>query len=145
MLATVLSSRRAVLGALLAWPVLAAADPPTLALLTKLAARMSDNNLPGSIDLFAKTMPGYGDLAANLGALTANYDVSCTIEIRDESGDATHRQAETEWFLQIKSKQQDGPTERRNQVVKITTALIGDKWRITSLEPMSLLAPPQVR
>ncbi len=140
-----LSSRRSVLLALAAIPLAGAEDPPTLALLTKLAARLSDNNLPGSIDLFAKTMPGYGDLAANLGALTANYDVACTIEIREESGDATHRQAETEWFLQIKSKQQDGPTDRRNQVVKVNTALIRDKWRITSMEPMSLLTPPQVR
>jgi len=106
---------------------------------------LSDNNLPGVLEAFAKTMPGYGNLVANLGALTAQYDVICVIEIQEESGDETRRKAETEWFLQIKSKQDEGPTERRTNTVRIATERIAGKWRITSMQPQSLLVPPQIR
>ena len=117
----------------------------TLKLLTQLASRLTDGNLPGSLEAFAKTMPGYGDVSADLGALAAQYDVICVIEIREESGDEARRTADTEWFLQLRSKEENGPTERRTTAVKIVTAKSGGKWRITSLEPRSFLAPPQVR
>jgi hypothetical protein len=119
--------------------------PSTLKLLTNLSAKLSDNNFPGAVDAFAATMPGYSDVVANLGALANQYDVICVIEIKDESGDETRRKAETEWFLQLKSKQESGPTERRTVTVRISTERVKGKWRITSLEPRSALAPPEVR
>jgi hypothetical protein len=119
--------------------------PSTLKLLTDLSAKLSDNNFPGAVDAFAATMPGYSDVVANLGALANQYDVICVIEIKDESGDETRRKAETEWFLQLKSKQESGPTERRTVTVRISTERVKGKWRITSLEPRSALAPPEVR
>lgn len=139
-----LNTRRAFL-ALCAVALQAEQDPPTLKLLTNLAAKLSDGNLPGVLEAFAKTMPGYGDVVANLGALTSQYDVICVIEIKDESGDEARRKAETEWFLQMKSKQDEGPTERRTTTVRLTTERIAGKWRITAMEPLTLLAPPQVR
>ena len=139
-----LSSRRAFLA--LAAVALHAADDdaPTLALLTRLAARLSDGNSTGAIDTFAKTMPGYGDVVRNLDALTAQYDIICVIEIREESGDDSHRQAETDWFLQIKSKQENGPTDRRNAPVRIGTERVAGRWRIISMEPRSLLDLPRI-
>jgi hypothetical protein len=119
--------------------------PSTLKLLTDLSAKLSDNNFPGAVDAFAATMPGYSDVVANLGALANQYDVICVIEIKDESGDETRRKAETEWFLQLKSKQESGPTERRTVTVRISTERVKGKWRITSIEPRSVLAPPEVR
>ena len=119
--------------------------PSTLKLLTDLSAKLSDNNFPGTMDVFAATMPGYAEVVANLGALANQYDVICVIEIKEESGDEARRKAETEWFLQLKSKQDGGPTERRTVTVQVTTERVKNKWRITSLEPRSVLAPPQVR
>ena len=119
--------------------------PSTLKLLTDLSAKLSDNNFPGAVDAFAATMPGYAEVVANLGALANQYDVICVIEIKEESGDEARRKAETEWFLQLKSKQDGGPTERRTVTVRVTTERMKGKWRITSLEPRSVLAPPQVR
>ena len=119
--------------------------PSTLKLLTDLSAKLSDNNFPGAVDAFAVTMPGYAEVVANLGALANQYDVICVIEIKEESGDEARRKAETEWFLQLKSKQEGGPTERRTVTVRVTTERIKSKWRITTLEPRSVLAPPQVR
>ena len=142
-----LVSRRSFLGALTI--VLRGADGEssnsTLKLLTQLASRLTDGNLPGALDAFAKTMPGYGDVSADFGALAGQYDVICVIEIREESGDEAKRTADTEWFLQLRSKEENGPTERRTTAVKIVTAKSGGKWRITSLEPRSFLAPPQIR
>ncbi len=118
---------------------------PTLKLLANLAAKLSDGNLPGALEAFANTMPGYQNLVADLGALTSQYDVICVIEIREESGDEARRKADTEWFLQIKSKQDEGPTDRRTVTVKIATGLVKGKWRIIGMEPLAMLAPPQVR
>lgn len=118
---------------------------PTLKLLTNFAAKLSDGNLPGALDTFANTMPGYQNLVADLGALTSQYDLICVIEIREESGDEARRKADTEWFLQIKSKQDEGPTERRTVTVKVVTGMVKGKWRITEMAPLSMLAPPQVR
>ncbi len=118
--------------------------PPTLELLTSLAARLSSGNQPGALESFANTMPGYQDLVANIGALTAQYDILCVIEIRDESGDDLRRKAETEWFLELRSMEENGPTERRQQVVRISTEKLKGKWRITGLNPRSILDPPRV-
>ena len=144
MAATGLSSRRAFL-AFAAAALQAADDSSTLDLLTKLAARLSDGNSTGAIDPFSKNIPGYGDVVRNLDALASQYEIICTIEIREEFGDEAHRKTETEWFLQLKSKQQDGPTARRNSVVRIETQRASGKWRITSMEPRTLLDPPQVQ
>ena len=143
------SSRRVFL-ALCAMALQAEEPTSTLKLLTDLSAKLSDNNFPGAVDAFAATMPGYGEVVANLGALANQYDVICVIEIKEESGDEARRKAETEWFLQLKSKQEGGPTERRTVTVQMTTERVATKgtkykWRITSLEPRSVLAPPQVR
>ena len=139
-----LNTRRVFLALGAAAALRGADDAPTLALLTKLAARLSDGNLPGALDAFSNTMPGYGDLAKNVDALTAQYDIICVIEIREESGDEKRRKADTEWFVQLKSRLEDGPTARRTTVVQIATERFVDKWRITSMEPQSLLAPPPV-
>ena len=120
-------------------------NAPTLKLLTHLASTLSDSNLPGVLEAFSKSMPGYGELAANLGALTNQYDVICTIEIREESGNDTRRKADTEWFVQMKSKQDEGPTERRTVAVQLTTERIAGKWRIVTMQPQSVLAPPRIR
>ncbi len=136
-------SRRAFV-ALTALSLRAADTPPTLALLTKLAARLSDNNITGAADAFSKDMPGYGDVIRNLDALTSQYDIICVIEINEESGDDTHRKAETEWFLQLRSKQENGPTERRNAKIHLETGRSGDSWKITSMEPRTLLSPPNI-
>ncbi len=119
--------------------------PSTLKLLTGLAAKLSDGNLPGALDAFSHTMPGYQSLSADLSAITNQYDVICVIEIREETGDDSQRKADTEWFLQLKSKQDSGPTDRRTVPVKLVTARVKGKWRITAMEPRSVLAPPQVR
>jgi len=141
---TGLNSRRVFL-ALCAMALHGEQTPSTLKLLTDLSAKLSDNNFPGAVDAFAVTMPGYAEVVANLGALANQYDVICVIEIKEESGDEARRKAETEWFLQLKSKQDGGPTERRTVTVRVTTERIKSKWRITTLEPRSVLAPPQVR
>jgi len=139
------SSRRFFLGLCVSLTLRADEGLSTLKLVTNLAAKLSDGNLPGVLEAFAKTMNGYQNLVADLGALTNQYDVICVIEIRQESGDEAQRNADTEWFVQLKSKQDEGPTERRTVPVRISTARLKGKWRIMAIEPQSVLAPPQVR
>lgn len=115
--------------------------PPIYALLSSLASYLSDGNAPGAMSAFAKSIPHYQIVETNVGALTAQADMICDIELLEESGDEIARAAQTHWFLQIKSKQENGPTERREQDVKLTFAKQGKSWKITSIEPASILDP----
>ena len=118
--------------------------PPTFALLASLASYLADGNSPGAMSLFSKSMPGYGTLESNVSALAAQYDILCTIEVLDESGGDTERHAEVDWYFELKSKTENGPTERREVKVKLTVAREPKGWRITSLEPRSVLELPKV-
>jgi hypothetical protein len=107
--------------------------PPTYALLSSLASYLSDGNAQGAMSAFSKSMPNYHSLEANVTALTAQADILCNIELLDDN--------EADWFLEIKSKENDGPTERRQQTVKLTFEQQGKNWKITSINPASILDP----
>lgn len=124
-------------------PLVLCADqkPPIYELLSHLASYMSAGNPEGVMSSFSKSMKGYGNIEANVGALTAQSDMICDIELQDESGDEQARAAEVTWFLEIRSKQSDGPTERREKNVKLTFRKEGKNWKIASIDPASILDP----
>jgi hypothetical protein len=49
---------------------------------------------------------------------------------------------EVDWFLMIRSKQESGPTERRQVKVKLTLTQAGKDWKIKSLTPLTVLDLP---
>ncbi len=118
--------------------------PPVYALLSSLSSYFSEGNGPGAITAFAKTMPGYASIEANIMALTAQADILCVIELIDEEGDEQKRKAEVSWFLEIKSKESNGPTERREQNVKLAFEKQGNDWKIVSIDPASILDPLKI-
>ncbi len=118
--------------------------PPLLDVLAKFADYISQSNSSGALSYVSPDMPGYHAFEANLTALLAQNDVLCSIEVRNEDGDEQTRRAETDWYVQVKSKEENGPTERRQEVVKITIAKQGKNWKIVALEPASVLQPPKV-
>jgi hypothetical protein len=86
--------------------------------------------------VFDKKMPGYSMLAANIDSLTAQADINCTIDAISAT--------EVDWYMQVRAKQENGPTERRRETVILAVQKIGGKWKITQLKPLSILAPMQV-
>ena len=118
--------------------------PPIYELLSRLASYFSDGNAAGVMTAFSKSMPRYAAIETNVGALTAQTDILCDIELLEESGDEQARAAEVTWFLEIKSKESNGPTERREKDVKLTFRKEGKNWKIVSLEPASILDPLRI-
>jgi hypothetical protein len=125
------------------FPVALAAEqkPPIYELLSRMASYFSDGNAAGAMTAFSKSMRGYAAIEANVGALAAQADMLCDIELLEESGDEQARKAEVEWFFEIKSKETNGPTERREKNVKLTFRKEGKNWKIASVDPASILDP----
>lgn len=137
-------TRRACLAVLAAVP-LAAQDvqgsAASLKLLTGIAEALSENNISEALHYFDRNMPGFDALATNLNALSAQYLIACSIEFLESNpapGDAETLQLD--WFLQLRSKAQDGPLVRRRERVTLTVAG-GRHPRITAFAPLSLLTP----
>ncbi len=118
--------------------------PPVYELLSSLASYFSDRNAVGVMSAFSKAMPRYGAIEANVGALTAQADILCNIEVLDESGDEQKRAAEVDWYFEIRSLENDGPTERRETNVKLTFVRERKGWKIASVDPISILDPLKV-
>ena len=47
--------------------------------------------------------------------------------------------------MQIRSREDSGPIERRRDTVKCRAERKKKNWKIVSLEPIALFAPPAVR
>jgi hypothetical protein len=130
--------------------LLLAATPDTPYLrIAKLASSLSDNDPTGAIEAFDKKMPGYQTVAADIGALTAQTEVLCSIDVvadREADNDSsTIHHLDLDWYMMLKSRG-DNSVERRRQRVAVTLQrLPTGAWRIVSLTPEQILAPLAVK
>jgi hypothetical protein len=137
-------ARRTFLMALAA-PLLADARQEILDLITDLASALSEGNGLAFLDHIDHAMPHYQKLEQNILALTAQNEISAAIDILNQEGDDHSQTLELDWFLQIRSREDSGPLERRRETVKCRAERKKKKWKIASIEPIALFAPPQVR
>ncbi|MFN7993751.1 MAG: hypothetical protein U0Q18_09135 [Bryobacteraceae bacterium] len=135
--------RRVFLIALLAAPLLADSQQQVFDLFTKIAAAMSNDDALPFLDAVDREMPQYDVFQANVKALVDQADVTNSIEVLSNSGDDAHRSEELDWFMQIVGKSEDHPVERRREVVKVSLARRGKKWKIVSIDPIGFFAPPK--
>ena len=129
---------------LLSASLLCAQDPPSGAasfkLLTRVAEALSENNPSEALHYFDRHMSGFDTLEASLNALSEKYLIACSIEFL-ESGATPHAETlQLDWFLQLRSKAEDGPLVRRRERVTVTVSA-GPHARITAFTPLSILAP----
>jgi len=137
-------ARRAFLVALAA-PLLADTRQEILDLITELASALSEGNGLAFLDHIDHAMPDYQKLEQNILALTEQNEVSAAIDILKQEGDDRTQTVELDWLLQIRSREDNGPIERRRETVKCRAERKKKNWKIASLEPIALFAPPQVR
>lgn len=109
-------------------------------LFTAMAGALANSDPEQFLQAFNPAMPGFEDLRQNVTALLLVFDVHSSIELVDESGDGTAQTVQLDWFLELVDKQNAGVTRRREQVR--CQLVKNKKWRITSLQPLSLFAPP---
>jgi hypothetical protein len=137
-------ARRAFLMAL-AIPLFADIRREMLDLLAALAAALSEGNGLAFLDRVDHAMPEYYKFEQNILALTEQNEVTASIDVIKQEGDDHTQTLELDWFLEIRSREETGPLERRRETVKCRVERQKKKWKIVALEPLTLFAPPAVR
>jgi hypothetical protein len=114
--------------------------PPEFQVIADLAASLSEGNGVGAMDAFDKSIPNYQTISNNVFAIVNQADVSCNIDPIEQDGNVIS----VDWFLKLNSKADEGPTERRQMTVKLTIVKIGKHYKITKLDPVTILDPPKI-
>ena len=109
--------------------------------IASLANSLSENDGPGALSVFSSGIAGYGEISGDLDALTSQTDVLCSIDIVADNETAGVHKLDTDWYLQLKSRADAGPTERRRQRVQLQVEMLKGKLRITAISPLEILAP----
>ncbi len=129
---------------LCASPLLADTSEPVLSVLTGMASSLSEGNPAGFLKYLDRGIGRYADIESNVNALTAQCEIVCSIEVLTEKLDGDRDALELDWFLQLRSKAEDGPLERRRELVKTDLRKIGKHWKVATLDPISVLRPLKV-
>jgi hypothetical protein len=116
-------------------------DAPWLPVIARLASSLSQNDAVGALEAFDSHMQDYGAVESDINALVAQAGVLCAIDVVEDRDSGAARTLDVDWYMQLKSQADAGPTERRRERVEVRVAKIRGKWKITSLSPMSILAP----
>jgi hypothetical protein len=136
-----MTARLVILFLLTCLPLAGDAEQDITDVLTNLASALSENNP----QLFLKTidhdMPGYHQIEHDVSALASDNWVSCSIELISNTGSATGQQADLDWYMVLKSQQDENLIERRRTKVTVKMEKRGKKWIVTSFSPISIFAP----
>jgi hypothetical protein len=122
----------------------ALADPHSevVDLFAGMASALGDENTAGFMKPVDKDMPGYNTLRNQIDALLLGATVSSDVEPIKDDGNDTRRTVQLDWFLQIRSRQADGPLVQRRQIITCELERQKKGWRIVSLKPIAFFAPP---
>ena len=121
------------------------ADPPpeqVVAVFSAMATALSESNRAEFLKFIDRRMKDYHKLETYVTALTAQAEAQCSIEFLTDEGDETKRTVVVDWFLEIRSRQESGPLERRRENVTFQLARNKKSWTVMSLEPIELFRPP---
>ena len=126
----------------LAAPLLAGTREDILDLFTAMASALSEGNGFAFLEHVDHSMPNYQKLEQNILALVAQNEILSSLDLLKQDGTDEEKDVELDWFLQIWSREVNGPLERRRQSVKCHLVRAKKKWKVLSLEPVSFFAPP---
>jgi hypothetical protein len=86
-------------------------------------------------------MPGYAQLRDNVLALEQGSAIESGVDVVSNQGDDRVRTIAVDWTLNLISRETDVTTVQRRQTVTCRIEKQGNKWRITSIDPLSFFAP----
>jgi hypothetical protein len=136
-------TRRGLIFAVLASPLVADDSSDVWELLSEVAAALAQGNIMEFLQAFDRNMPEYQTLNTNVTALVNRYEVGSTIEPLNDEGQNGSRNVELDWFLELVEQQDETNVTRRRDRVRCHVVKIGKNWKIVSLEPVSFFAPPE--
>jgi hypothetical protein len=122
--------------------VVSAAAPSTpLTALADLASNFSQGDPASAIGMFDPQMQGYGQISSNIQALAAQTEVTCAIDVIDDTdADGVHK-LDLDWIMNLKSTGDTITVERRRERVQVEMRQIKGKWKITAMTPLTILDP----
>jgi hypothetical protein len=113
--------------------------------IAQLASALGGNDSVNALAVFDSNMPGYSALEDSIGALAAQADIVCAIDVLDEKDEGAAKVLEVDWYMDLVSKSPSGPAQRRRERVVLRMILLHGKWRINAISPVNILAPLPVR
>ena len=128
--------------AVLAAPLIAGSQQDVLDLFTDLASALSEGNGQAFLDRVDHSMPDYEKLQRNIMALVAQNEIVAAIDVLEDEGDDHTRAVKVDWLLQIRSREETGVLVRRRETVKCRLTRLKKKWKVASLDPISLFERP---
>lgn len=129
-------TRRALL-ALFAGAAVAGTREDALDVLMRLAAALSAGDSVDFMRFIGRDAPDRADLKVNVEALTAQADVTCSVEVVRVEGDAV----DADWYMEVRPRTPGLQTERRREVLKVRVS--GPKL-VTAIAPVRFFEPPRV-
>ena len=137
--------RAIALSLILGFTMLAADATPTDSIV-KLATALSGNDSSTALSYFDSKMKNHAAIEANLGALAAQADVTCAIDIvtDDEEPGGAHK-LQLDWYMTLKSQADPMLQERRREQVQVEMRMSGSRWKIVSMSPLSILDPIKIQ
>ena len=124
---------------------LLAADQTPLASLANLATALSESDSDSALEYFDSQMKGYGDIERNIEAMTAQTDISCSIDIVTDTEENGVHKLDLDWYMQLKSIGDSAQLERRRTRVQVEMRQAKGKWIITSISPVSIFDPLRLK
>jgi len=117
---------------------------PTTAIFDVIAAvasNLSAGDAPGALAAFDSTADSYGQISNDIDALTSQSDVLCAIDIIADHETGGVHQVDTDWYLEIKPRADGAGAQRRRHRVSLRMELKRGKWKITAMDPFSVVSP----
>jgi hypothetical protein len=103
-----------------------------------LASALSSGDAAAFLGGFDKNMPGFDELSANVNALLAQAVITSSVEFISRGKDDT---AQLEWYMEVKSKEEEGSLERRRETITIRLG----KGKLLSITPVTFFRPMKVK
>jgi hypothetical protein len=105
-----------------------------------LAGALGDDNPQLFLKNLDHGMAGYRQLEQDIVALAAENFISCTVEVISSNGTGSALTADLDWYMSLKSQQDENLIERRRTKVTIKIEKRGKKWVVTSFSPITIFA-----
>ena len=122
-------------------------NPELLELLGFLAEALSTASAPMFLEHIDRGFPDYDRFRRNIYALVEQWDVATSMEPLGVKGGDRERQAEVDWFLELRAKSPSNKLIRRREIVRLKLVRSGKRWKVADLSPVALFSPivPEVR
>ncbi len=125
--------------------VFAPPDGSVFKRIAELATNLNEKDQTDAMGAFDKGMKQYAEIDDDIDALMTQNDVLCAIDIVGDRQTGAVHTLDLDWYLDLKSRTDGGPSAQRRERVKVTMRQIKGKWKIDGMEPLSILSPVVVR